>query len=70
MLDRPLESRMAEIDVELRNLGAEIDDLGTALEAGERFAVNARFKHQAIVARRQTLMADVAMLRADVRRAQ
>jgi hypothetical protein len=70
MLDRPFESRMAEIYVELLNLGAEMDALGTAVTAIERCTVDARSKFHAAQDRRQTLMADFAMLRADVRRAQ
>jgi hypothetical protein len=70
MLDRPFESRMAEIDVELRNLGEEMLGLGLALRANERCSVDALSKWEAIAERRQTIIADFAMLRADVRRAQ
>lgn len=69
MMDRPFESRMAEIDVELRNLGEEIRALGTCLEAGERYAVGARSKQLAIADRRQAIMSNLAMLRARMRKA-
>lgn len=68
MSDRPCEARMAEIDVEIRNLGAEMDALGVAISAIERCTVDALSKYHAVVARRQTILADFAMLRAEVRR--
>jgi hypothetical protein len=80
MLGRPFESRMDEIDIELRNLGEEMVALRNALAALERISIDALSKWEAIVARRQTLMGDFAMPRhayilgvcpaADMRRAQ
>jgi hypothetical protein len=67
-MDRPFEARMAEIDVELRNLRAEMGSLRTAIDAVERCSVDARSKFEAVMSRSQNLMADFAMLRADVRR--
>lgn len=68
-MDIPFEVRMAEIEVSLRNFGAEFSALGIALEAIERCTVDARSKFHAIQDRRSELMADFAQLRAEVRRA-
>ncbi len=68
MMDRPFEAKMSEIDIELRNLGAEMGALGTAIAAIERCSVDALNKYQAIVLRRQELLASFATLRAEVRR--
>lgn len=68
-MDRPFEALMAEMDVELRNLGEEIRALGTCIEAGERYAYDVRSKQLAIADRRQAIMSNLAMLRADMRRA-
>lgn len=70
MMDRSFETRMAEIDVSLRNLGAELSALGTALVAIERCTVDASSKFNAVQDRRSELMADFAQLRADMRKAQ
>lgn len=67
-MDTPFESRMAEIEVSLRNFGAELSSLGTALLAIERCTIDARGKFQAVQDRRQELMAEFATLRADMRR--
>jgi hypothetical protein len=68
MSDLPCEARMAEIDVSLRNFGAELSALGTALLAIDRCTVDARSKFHAIEDRRSELMADFSMLRSEVRR--
>ena len=69
-MNRPFESRMAEIDAELRNFGEEMRLFGTALKAIERCTVDALIKFDALQDRRQLLLADFARLRADVRRTQ
>jgi hypothetical protein len=68
MMDRPFEAKVAEIEASFRNLGAELSALGTALEAIEKCSINARGLFHAVQDRRQELMADLAMLRADIRR--
>ena len=70
MMDRPIEAKLAEIDVELKNLGAEMHSLWVALEAGERCITDARMKFHAIQDRRHSICSLSAQLRAEVRRSQ
>ena len=63
------EAKFTEIDCAMRNLGEEVLSLGTALEASDRVLADARMMFHAILERRWEIAADMAMLRATIRKA-